>query len=129
MDTNSEGSDTSASSDIVMTVNAAAASVQEYSSSLYDKQPYHTSALSGHAWVQELLTGHPERILHVLGVRHHVFNQIINILQEQGEDDSREVTLEEQLSIFLYMCATGITVRQAGERFQRASDTISRYLI
>ena len=37
METISEGSDTSASSDIVMTVNAVAASVEEFSSSLYDK--------------------------------------------------------------------------------------------
>ena len=27
-----------------------------------DPIPYHTSILSGEGWVQELLTGHPERI-------------------------------------------------------------------
>ena len=127
MDTHSDGSDTSTSSDMVITLTAATAAVRGYSSSYYDKEPYHTSALSGHAWVLELLNGHPDRILHVLGVRLKVFNELIDILQKKGEQDSREVKLEEQLAIFLYMCVTGITVRQAGERFQRASDTISKY--
>ncbi|KAJ2989740.1 hypothetical protein NUW54_g8687 [Trametes sanguinea] len=36
--------------------------IRLYSSSNYWKQPYHTSKLSGHAWVQELIHGHPERI-------------------------------------------------------------------
>ena len=33
-----------------------------------DRTPYHTSALSGEQWVQELLSGHPRRIRTELGV-------------------------------------------------------------
>ncbi|KAK0489823.1 hypothetical protein EDD18DRAFT_1080982 [Armillaria luteobubalina] len=33
-----------------------------YASPSYWTQPYHTSALSGAAWVNELVHGHPERI-------------------------------------------------------------------
>ncbi|KAJ7439158.1 hypothetical protein B0H11DRAFT_1752164, partial [Mycena galericulata] len=43
-----------------------------YATPLYWKQPYHTSALSGHAWVKELLLGHPDRIKCELGIRLHV---------------------------------------------------------
>ena len=42
--------------------DAAGKIVQDHSNTYYDKQPYHTSALSGMAWVNELLTGHPDRI-------------------------------------------------------------------
>jgi hypothetical protein len=33
-----------------------------YASPHYWKQPYHTSALTGAAWVKELINGHPDRI-------------------------------------------------------------------
>lgn len=130
MDTHSEGSTSASSSDdILMTINAVGEAVVEYSSSFYNKKEYHTSALTGHAWVLELLTGHPDRIRCELGVRLHVFNQLITTLRQQSHHDTHKVTLEEQLSIFLYMCVTGLTVRHVAERFQRANDTITRHVI
>lgn len=41
--------------------------------SRYLKQPWHTSILTGHMWVLELLGGHPERICTALGCNHHTF--------------------------------------------------------
>ncbi|KAJ3771242.1 hypothetical protein FB446DRAFT_601414, partial [Lentinula raphanica] len=38
-----------------------------YASTSYWNQPYHTSILSGQQWVNELITGHPERIHTELG--------------------------------------------------------------
>ncbi|EGO03241.1 hypothetical protein SERLA73DRAFT_69145 [Serpula lacrymans var. lacrymans S7.3] len=61
-------------------------------------QPYHTSILTGHGWVLELLQGHPDRIHAELGVRRHVF-----------------LNLEEQLAIFLYTSVIGLSVRHLGE--------------
>ena len=92
------------------------------------RQPYHTSILSGQAWVQELLHGHPRRIRTELGVREHVFRQLIFTLHHMGHGDSKYVTLEEQLAIFLYTCVTGLTSEHVGERFQRSGETISRYV-
>ena len=43
-----------------------------------------------------------------------------------GHQDSCRVTLEEQITIFLYMCVTGLTVRHIGKGFQHSSDTISQ---
>ena len=94
--------------------------------SLYIKQPYHTSILSGKAWVQELLNGHPKCIECELGVTKQVFNQLILELQSTGHTQSRYVSLEEQLAIFLYTSVTGLTVRHVGERFQRSNATISK---
>ena len=90
------------------------------------KEPYHTSILSGYAWVQELLHGHPEHIRTELGVHKEVFLALVDELRSMGHGDSRNVTLQEQLAIFLYMSVTGLTIRHTGERFQRANGTISK---
>jgi hypothetical protein len=90
------------------------------------KEPYHTSILSGYAWVQELLNGHPERIRTELGVHKEVFLALVEELRLMGHGDTRYVTLEEQLAIFLYMSVTGLSIRHTGERFQHANGTISK---
>lgn len=99
-----------------------------YASPLYWKQPYHTSALSGQAWVEELIVGHPNRIKTELGLRLHVFFALIAELRACGLTDSKHITLEEQAAIFLYTCVTGMSIRHIGERFQRSNETISKYL-
>lgn len=100
--------------------------LDKYHNQYYNKEPYHTSILSGQAWVEELLDGHPERIRTELGVHKNVFRALRAELRATGHTDSRNgVTLEEQLAIFLYMCVTGLTVRHVGERFQRANATIA----
>ena len=93
-----------------------------------DPIPYHMSILSGEAWVQELLTGHPERIRTELAIHKHVFRTILVELQGAKCTHSKHVTLEEQLMIFLYTCITGLSVRHVGERFQRSNATISKYV-
>ena len=55
-----------------------------------------------------------------------VFSKLVQELHDLGYQNSRNVSLEEQLGIFLYMCVTGLTVRHVGERFQRSNETISR---
>ena len=92
------------------------------------KEPYHTSILSGYAWLQELLHGHPERIHTELGVHKVVFHALIRKLWSMGHGDTKYVTLEEQLVIFLYTSVTGLSVRHVGERFQHANGTISKWV-
>jgi hypothetical protein len=97
-----------------------------YASPMYWKQPYHTSALSGQAWVDELIVGHPDRIKSELGMRLHVFLALVARLSLCGLADSKYITLEEQVAIFLYTCVTGLSIRHVGERFQRSNATISK---
>jgi hypothetical protein len=92
----------------------------------YMKEPYHTSILSGYAWVQELLHGHPEHICTELGVHKEVFHALIGELRSMSHSDLRYVTLNEQLAIFLYMSVTGLSICHVGERFQHANRTISK---
>jgi hypothetical protein len=99
-----------------------------YGSPQFNKIPYHTSALTGAAWVAELMSGHPERIRCELGVHLHVFKILVAYLQIIGYNHSKGVMLEEQLAIFLYRCTTGLSIRHVGERFQRTNDTISKYV-
>lgn len=107
---------------------AAAFAIVNYSNTYYNKTPYHDSALSGAAWVCELLRGHPERIRAELGVHKHVFKALITSLKNAGLRRSKFVTLEEQLAIFLYNCVTGLSLRHVAERFQRATETVSKYV-
>jgi hypothetical protein len=44
---------------IRMFINVLISAVISFAHPLYDKEDYHTSALSGAAWVLELLDGHP----------------------------------------------------------------------
>ena len=94
--------------------------------SLTEPEPYHTSILTGEGWVMELLAGHPKRIHCELGLHRHVVLELIQELQRLGHNRLKYVSLEEQLAIFLYISVTGVTVRHAGERFQRSNETISR---
>jgi hypothetical protein len=94
-----------------------------------DPQPYHTSALSGQDWVIKLMTGHPECIRCELGMHAGAFVELISQLHAMGHSDSKFVSLEEQLAIFLYTSVTGLSVRHVGERFQHSNETISKYII
>ena len=67
----------------VVTYAAGAVAVY-YGYPLYNKTPYHTSALTGADWVCELLDGHPEHIRNELGVHKEVFHGLIEALREGG---------------------------------------------
>jgi hypothetical protein len=56
----------------------------------------------------------------------HVFIILLQLLRNGGINDSKHVTLEEQLAIFLYACVTGISARHLAQHFQRSNDTISK---
>lgn len=107
-------------------IQSATLAIMLYASRWYWKQPYHTSALSGHAWVEELVYGHPERIWNCLGMRVHVFLALVSELRLCGLRDSRYVSLRMKTAIFIYTCVTGLSVRHVGEHFQSSNDTISK---
>ena len=90
------------------------------------REPYHTSALTGEAWVMELVAGHPNCIHCELGVSHEVFMELVQELQQLDHRNSKYVSLEEQLAVFLYMSVTSLMIRHVGEHFQHSNETISR---
>ena len=97
---------------IIVTATAAVVQLLEHPG----REPYHTSILTGEGWVMELLGGHPDCICCELGMS--LDSNLISDLQAMGHANSKHVSLEEQLVIFLYAIVTGLTVRHLGERFQ-----------
>ena len=98
----------------------------QYASRL-DKIPQHTSILSGHDWIDELLTGHDGRFYNEMGMQKHVFYALISVLRRDvGLRDTRHVSDEEQLAIFLHYAHRGLSNQALQERFQRSPDTISK---
>ncbi|KAJ7593606.1 hypothetical protein C8J56DRAFT_716380, partial [Mycena floridula] len=66
------------------------------------KIPMHTSVLTGEAWLQELLNGHPLRFSWQIGMSHIVFRKLVQALSQKcGLSPSKHLTAEEQLAIFL----------------------------
>ncbi len=93
---------------------------------LYFCTPYHTSALSRADWVNKLLTGHPERIQNELGIYWNTFLILVEALKRSSLQSSCHVSIEEQLSIFLYTAVTGLTCTHVRECFQQSTDTITK---
>ena len=106
--------------------NIIATAALIYTNPLYNKLQYHTSALSGADWVWELINGHPEHIHNELGVHKHVLHALVEELQLVGYKHSKHVYLEEQLTIFLYTCVTGLSLQHVCKHFQCLGDTVSR---
>jgi hypothetical protein len=101
--------------------------VMQYMGRHLIKTPMYDSKLSGEAWVQELLHGHPGRFHDNLGMSKYVFRKLVQELQVYaGLHDSRYITKEEQIAIFLHLCRTGAVTRDIQERFQHSADTISK---
>ena len=94
---------------------------------LKDPEPYHTLILSRQGWVDELIEGHPACICCRLGVSREVFLEMITTLRNFGYNSSKYMPIEEQLTIFLYMSVTGLTICHTGECFQCSNEMISKY--
>jgi hypothetical protein len=93
----------------------------------YNPKPYHTSILTGEAWVNEMIDGHPDRLMDNTGVRKHVFNRLKKeLVQKGGLMARRHVGITEQIGTFLYQLVTNLSVRKMAERFQRSNETISK---
>ena len=95
--------------------------------SRFEKVAQHTSILRGQQWVDELREGHPGRFKNKMGMSKHVFDRLLEVLQEDGElNDTRYVSAQEQLAIFLHFAHQALSNRGLQERFQCSPDTISK---
>jgi hypothetical protein len=116
---------------ILIIITIAVAQITYLDSLLFlshtERVPYHTSILTGQAWVYKLISGHPDQIRHNFGIDLQVFEDLLATLHQHGFVQSHNgVTIAEQLGIFLYTCVTELSSCHVGERFQRLPDTITR---
>jgi hypothetical protein len=64
-----------------------------------------------------------------MGMNKHVFRALLRELIRHGLHDTRHVSAEEQLAIFLYLAVTGLPQRHLEERFQRSPGTLTKCVI
>lgn len=96
--------------------------------SMYTREPIRDSQLSGPEWMRELLHGHVDRIYEAFRMEKHVFGNLCRLMRSRGWlKDGREIKVDEQLGIFLFMICHKSSNRNLCERFQRSGQTISKY--
>jgi hypothetical protein len=110
----------------IAAILAAAALAQWKFSSDFNKQAKNNSKLRGKEWLDELLAGHLKHFYNSMGMNKPVFKKLLGELIQAGLHDTRYVTSEEQLAIFLYLAVTGLAQRHLEECFQRSPDIISK---
>ena len=103
--------------------------IQQYYATHYNKERKHDSALTGQEWADELLAGHRVRFYEQMGMNKHVFRWLVHELRTRTDlRDTRWVSAEEQVAIFLHLAVTGLPQRHLEERFQRSPDTLSKFV-
>ena len=91
--------------------------------------PMHTSILTGALYIWELLEGHPTRCHNILRMESHIFQALYNHLRSTNLlQNSRGVSVEEQLGIFMYMLSRNASFRTLTDRFQHSPETIHRHI-
>ncbi|GMN26017.1 hypothetical protein TIFTF001_050400 [Ficus carica] len=91
-------------------------------------QPMHNSTLTGSMRVEELLNGHEEIIQGMISMKAETFRSLSNLLASRGLlKTTRNMNVNEQLFIFLAICARGETNRHISYLFQHSVKTTSRW--
>ncbi|KAI3445219.1 hypothetical protein Pfo_001884 [Paulownia fortunei] len=92
------------------------------------KEPCRDSMYRRHRFVMDVINGHHERCHQLFRMEKHLFLRLANELRQINLlNDSREVSFEEQLAIFLMTIGHDERNRMLQERFQHSGETISRH--
>ncbi|GMN20691.1 hypothetical protein TIFTF001_043149 [Ficus carica] len=92
------------------------------------RQPMHNSTLNGSMRVEELLNGHEEIIQGMISMKAETFRSLSNLLAcRELLKPTRNMNVNEQLFIFLSICARGETNRHISYLFQHSVETTSRW--
>ncbi|GMN72242.1 hypothetical protein TIFTF001_052815, partial [Ficus carica] len=91
-------------------------------------QPMHNSTLTRSMRVEELLNGHAEIIQGMISMKVETFRSLSNMLAiRELLKPTRNMNVDEQLFIFLSICARGVTNRHISYLFQHSIETTSRW--
>ncbi|KAJ6620524.1 hypothetical protein B0H10DRAFT_1639637, partial [Mycena sp. CBHHK59/15] len=75
----------------------------------------HTSILSGHGWLDEVLAGNPDCCQHELGIMVITLTSMLKLAAMGDLMDGRYVTVQEQLALFVYWMVHGSSQRTLQE--------------
>lgn len=95
-----------------------------------EKRPFHTSPLTGKAYMEDLKKAHPRRFFREFRMRQSTFKKIVWELENlYGWECSREdsVTCFESFAMFIWWLK-GYNNPKIQERFQHSGETVSRHL-
>ncbi|CAH1446575.1 unnamed protein product [Lactuca virosa] len=89
------------------------------------RTPCHTSDRTGHMFITEVLNGHPRRCYEMFRLNVPVFRQLcIDLATNYGLQQTRKVSIEESVGIFLMTLAHGCSNRFVQEFFNHSGETI-----
>ncbi|XP_062085765.1 uncharacterized protein LOC133791874 [Humulus lupulus] len=101
---------------------------EEYNQLYLSKQPCRNSALSGHEYVMEVLHGHWNRCYDLFRMNKDVFKLFCGVLKEIFLlKNSRYLSVEEQVAMFLFVIGHNERHCVVVERFQHFTSTTSHY--
>lgn len=99
-----------------------------YVDSRFDRPPLHRNRLRGEQLIQEWLQ-QPLLLYRATGLQLITFLNLVHWIRTETElDNTRNMTLEERVAIFLYICRHGSGHDNAEDTFGRAADTVSRFI-
>ena len=110
---------------------SAASMVEDMVDEIYDEtyavpQTRHNSALSGAAHLRELRVDNVEKLKEAIGFYPSSFETLVDELtQFGGLRATKRVLADEKTAIFLYIVVHGCSVRQASNRWQHSTASIS----
>ena len=107
----------------VLALSAAAAVITMAAPS--PKAPVRTSILTGQLWLEELFCS-PVRMYEQLGMAKHVSCKLSKELHTQRSlCNSKYVSADKKLAIFLHFARTGASSQMLQERFQQSGETLA----
>jgi hypothetical protein len=94
---------------------------------LKEKIPYHNSILTGHQYLNELMeTPNHNRFRDVARMNKSCFLNLWQFIRREGGlKDGKKVSSKEKLLSLLYILGNGSSMRNAAERWQHSTSTMS----
>ena len=94
-----------------------------------EKRPKHTSEYTGAKKVKEILEGHENWCKSEFRMETRIFKETCNYLRREGLlRDTRGVTVEEQLGMFMYMISHNASNDRLKKAFQHSGETVHRHI-
>ena len=93
------------------------------------RRPMHTSILTGARRVNEILNGHEDLCKRHFRMETDIFQALVQKLRENDRlVDGRDVSVEEQVAIFLYALSKNATNDTLADWFQHSGQTFHEYI-
>jgi hypothetical protein len=108
-------------------LNVSISAVEKYYKMYYEKTPSHTSVLTGHAYVKELLESrNPRRQKQAFRMPISTFRTLCDWFRARKLlSDEKKIKVEEQVAIFMDIVGKKATNSTCQERYQHSGETIS----